>query len=133
MPLWIITSSPRLADAPQGSGFCPSIPLSGATSSIRSASTVPGFAFPPLSALSRITIVSWTGGVPVAIIGHFHVAELELHIMERRIANPVLAAQIRPGHDDFRSISPDARAVAVWAETNSRGERIFGPECEWLS
>ncbi len=30
-------------------------------------------------------------------------------------------------------VSADTQAVAFWAAMNSRGERIFSPECGWLS
>jgi len=34
---------------------------------------------------------------------------------------------------DLAPFSPDTQAVAVWAAMNSRGERIFSPECGWFS
>ena len=34
---------------------------------------------------------------------------------------------------DLAPVSPDGQAVAVWAAMNSRGERMFSPECGWLS
>ena len=34
---------------------------------------------------------------------------------------------------DLAPVSPDTQAVAIWAAMNSRGERIFSPECGWLS
>lgn len=45
----------------------------------------------------------------------------------------ILSLTLHGGNRGLAPVSPDTQAVAVWAAMNSRGERIFSPECGWLS
>ncbi|MBP1805768.1 hypothetical protein [Rubellimicrobium aerolatum] len=44
-------------------------------------------------------------------------------------SRPEVTDHIHP--PELALVSPDTQAVAVWAAMNSRGERIFSPECGW--
>ncbi len=64
--------------------------------------------------------------IPGSITGNFHIEPMGYL---PNVAGKTYRATI----NGFAPVSPDTQAVAVWAAMNSRGERIFSPECGWFS